>query len=171
MIMKQKRLLIALVVILLSVCSLQAQRETGRREVAGTLSLATVAGSDGFGVFNVLLNPSIGWFVKDNLSVGASLYYEGTGSLGAFGLGPQVYYYFPSKSNINIYLDAFAGLQMIAFSGYNFVGGAIGVGGGVAYAITPRVAWRSGVNYKMGIYSDANLIHRIGLDMGFTLNF
>lgn len=60
---------------------------------------------------------------------------------------------------------------MIAFSGYNFVGGAIGVGGGVAYAITPRVAWRSGVNYKMGIYSDANLIHRIGLDMGFTLNF
>ena len=36
---------------------------------------------------------------------------------------------------------------------------------------SPRVAWRSGVDYKMGIYSGPSLIHRIGLDMGFSVNF
>ena len=77
--MKQKTLLIALIVSLLSVCSLEAQRTAGRREVTGTLSLSAVAIEGGIGVFNVLVNPSIGWFVKDNLSVGATIHYEGTG--------------------------------------------------------------------------------------------
>lgn len=169
--MKQKTLLIALIVSLLSVSTLQAQRTAGRREVTGTFSLSAVAAYGGFGLFNVLVNPSIGWFVKDNLSVGATLHYEGTGELGGLGLGPQVTYYFPSKSIVNFFLDAFGGLQMINFGGYNFVGGAVGVGAGVSCDITPRVAWRSGIDYKMGIYSSSNLVHRIGLDMGFSVNF
>lgn len=169
--MKQKALLIALIVSLLSVCSLQAQRTAGRRKFTGTLSLSAVAVDGGIGIFNVLVNPSMGWFVKDNLSVGATIHYEGTGELGGLGLGPQVTYYFPSKSNVNFFLDAFGGLQMIHFSGYNFVGGAIGVGAGVSCAITPRVAWRSGIDYKMGIYSGPSLMHRLGLDMGFSINF
>ena len=169
--MKQKTSLIALIVSLLSVCSLEAQRTAGRREVTGTLSLSAVAIEGGIGVFNVLVNPSIGWFVKDNLSVGATIHYEGTGELGGLGLGPQVAYYFPSQNNLNFFLNAFGGLQMIHFSGYNFVGGAVGVGAGLSCNITPRVAWRSGVDYKMGIYSGPSLIHRIGLDMGFSVNF
>ena len=169
--MKQKALLIALIVSLLSVCSLQAQKTAGLREFTGTLSLSAVAAEGDIGLFNVLINPSIGWFVKDNLSLGATLYYEGTGDFGGLGLGPQARYYFPSRSNMSFFLDAFGGLQMIHFAGHNIVGGALGVGGGISYAITPRVAWKSGFNYKMGIYSGPSLIHRIGLDMGFSVNF
>lgn len=169
--MKQKTLLIALIVALLSVCTLQAQRTDGRREFTGTLSLSAVAVNGGVGLFNVLINPSMGWFVKDNLSIGATLYYEGTGELAGLGLGPQVSYYFPSKGDLNLFLNAFGGLQMIHFAGYNFVGGAIGVGAGVSYSITPRIAWRSGIDYKMGIYSGPSLMHRLGLDMGFSVNF
>lgn len=169
--MKQKTLLIALIVSLLSVCSLQAQKTAGLREFTGTLSLSAVAAEGGIGLFNVLINPSIGWFVKDNLSLGATLYYEGTGDFGGLGLGPQARYYFPSSSNMSFFLDAFGGLQMIHFAGHNIVGGALGVGGGISYAITPRVAWKSGFNYKMGIYSSSQLLHRLGLDMGFSVNF
>ena len=169
--MKQKTLLIALIVSLLSVCSLEAQRTAGRREVTGTFSLSAVASEGGIAIFNVLVNPSIGWFVKDNFSVGATIHYEGTGELGGLGLGPQIAYYFPSQNSLNFFLDAFGGLQMVHFAGYNVVGGAVGVGAGVSCAITPRVAWRSGVDYKMGIYSGSSLIHRIGLDMGFSVNF
>lgn len=169
--MKQKALLIALIVSLLSVCSLQAQKTAGLREFTGTLSLSAVAAEGDIGLFNVLINPSIGWFVKDNLSLGATLYYEGTGDFGGLGLGPQARYYFPSSSNMSFFLDAFGGLQMIHFAGHNIVGGALGVGGGISYAITPRVAWKSGFNYKMGIYSSSQLLHRLGLDMGFSVNF
>ena len=169
--MKQKTLLIALIVSLFSVCSLQAQKTAGLREFTGTLSLSAVASDGDLGLFNVLINPSIGWFVKDNLSLGATLYYEGTGQLGGLGLGPQVRYYFPTSSNLNFFLDAFGGLQMVHFAGYNTVGGALGVGGGVSYALTPRVAWMSGFNYTMGIYSGSQLLHRLGLDMGFSVNF
>ncbi|WP_299367198.1 hypothetical protein [uncultured Porphyromonas sp.] len=60
---------------------------------------------------------------------------------------------------------------MLSLIGYNVGGGAVGVGAGLSCDITPRVAWRSGVDYKMGIYSGSSLIHGIGLDMGFSVNF
>ena len=126
---------------------------------------------------NLNFSPSIGYFVIDNLAIGAQIVVnsEKTGdvSTSTTAFGPSVRYYFTSLGN-NAKL--FGGLN-IAFGSskqddVSVSATAFGVEAGAAFFLNQSIALEAGLGYnslKVKDYDDPT--NTIGLRVGFQIHF
>ena len=136
--------------------SLFAQSPTskGTINLNGNLSFSSQSYEEGNDNTNVLtLNPQVGVFLIDNLSLGLSLSYDrislGSSSNTNWGIGPNLRYYFNSenvKPFLSIgysYTETFTSLNDDKWKGHQFI-----LGGGLDYFIARNVALETTVSYK-----------------------
>lgn len=171
---------------LLIVCTigfgtLQAQIQKGNVMVGGNISNMTLGLDDG-GAFSMTLSPKAGWFIKNNLALGA---YVDFGLMAAKHVKPSVNYgvgalgrYYLNDPNINNVLrkTRFFGEATVGIEGYNPSGGdntnglGISAGPGIAYFITPNIGLEGLVKYKgiVGFGSSpaaSNLVFGLGFQI------
>lgn len=123
-------------------------------------------------ITNFILNPSVSYFVIDNLAVGADLSLvftkSGENKTTTYGLAPSITYYFMEYSQLRPYLGLSVGVMGNSTgSGDRSVtttSFAVGAKGGVAYFLNQNVALDMGLDYiYMTRNEPRNSIKEIGV--------
>lgn len=99
--------------------------------------------------------PAASYFVINNLAFGLGLSYNhsktGDSKSDTFTVIPQATYFFPVAGEVKPYVEAGVGYATNKTTegseDYKLNGLAYGFGGGVAYFVTPNVAFNLGLNY------------------------
>ena len=167
--MKTKAFILSAIVLLSSVAF--SQTEKGKWTVSGNTSLQILNSSNGDdNSTTVTLNPSAGYFVANNLAVGASLALTSQEGASSFSILPTAIYYFPTASQVKPYLQAGIGYGNVKVSGFSMGGLAIGGGAGIAYFINKNVSLDLGLQYLRNDY-DGGILNTFGGVVGFSLFF
>lgn len=152
----------------------QAQLQKGNIMVGANLMDLNAAFGDQ-SQFNLNITPKAGYFIKDNLAIGANvgLHYvttKGNGNsfryeVGAFGR----YYFSPSEVEPLLKHGRFFGEANVGIGGDNnaAVGFSFGVGPGYSYFITPNVGLEALVKLQ-GIAGTGSSVG-IGFGLGFQI--
>ncbi len=167
--------------VLLGVCmlftlALSAQTMKGNWLVGGSAGFNSYKpkGADE-SLTNISFAPNLGYFLMDNLAVGAAIGYESTSfgdaSTSSFGVGPFVRYYF---------LNLGESAKLMAQASYTFntetpdegdsvSGSTLGLGAGVAYFLNPHVALEGILGYSSNS-GDLGEGSGFGLNVGFQIH-
>ncbi|VBB46739.1 putative OprF membrane domain protein [uncultured Paludibacter sp.] len=169
--MKTKSFVLALAILCSS--AIFAQTEKGNLVVSGSTSLQIQNSSwsdDNGSTTTVQFNPSIGYFVANNLCVGVSLSVMSQDESSQFSILPSLGYYFPVQGSLKPYLQLGLGYGSLK-SGSSSVGGlAVGAGGGVAYFLNENVSLDFGLQYLRNDY-DGYILNNVGGLVGFSIFF
>jgi outer membrane protein len=113
------------------------------------------------------ISPNLGYFVMDNLAVGASLGFESVKeSYSSFGFGPFVRYYFANLGESAKLMGqvSYTINSITPEGGKATSGNTLGVAAGLAYFLNPHVALEGIVGYR----ADSG---DLGKGSGFGINF
>lgn len=118
----------------------------------------------------VTLSPSIGYFVANNLAIGASVSLQSTEGTTVYSILPTASYYFETQSQIKPFVDLGLGYANISADGDNFGGLALGAGAGIVYLFNQNVGLNVGLQYLRNDF-DVGVINTFGGMMGFSIFF
>ncbi len=159
-----------------------AQTESGSWLLGGTASLGSLSsGGSSISQTNLSLLPTVGYFVIDNLAIGASLPITyssfGSSSSTSVGIGPLGRYFFlPGK--VKPFLQAQGGYVSTSISNtgqsYSISGTTFGAGGGLAIFLTKSAALDLSLNYSSTSLtasgsSVSSTASNFGLQVGFLV--
>jgi hypothetical protein len=130
----------------------------------------------GGGAFQATIDPKIGFFLKDNLALGAYIDFglataKGAGTTTNYGVGALARYYINDpKTNVlkhgRLFFEGNAGIEGISVSnGSNTTGLGIGIGPGYAYFITPNIGLETLLKYN-GIVGFGSQPYTSSLNLG-----
>jgi hypothetical protein len=171
--------LIGIFVIALSFCSLQsnAQIQKGNILVGGDLA-GLHFGSGGY--FNVNIDPKVGFFIRDNVAVGAYVNFGLTtakdqSTVTTYGVGALARYYVNDpKTNVlkhgRLFFEGNVGIEGNNTKNTSTNGLGLGIGPGYAYFITPNIGLETLLKYNgiVGFGSQATS-NTVDLNIGFQI--
>jgi hypothetical protein len=150
-----------------------AQTERGAVDVGievGPFIFLVTGGHETVGDFGLFGDPHIGYFLNDNLVVGAAGFFyrpigDGTSSPPISFGAAYVYasYHFNSGSPWSPYI----GGRLGAFSSYEELTFAFGIQGGLRYFVTSRLSINMQLEFAAGIGSTEH-IYLLGLGLGLS---
>jgi hypothetical protein len=159
---------------------LSAQIQRGNILVGGDLAGFNLDLGSG-GAFQATIDPKIGFFLKDNVALGAYIDFrlstaKGFGTTTNYGVGALARYYVndPTTNVLKhgrLFFEGNAGIEGISASnGSNTTGLGIGVGPGYAYFITPNIGLETLLKYN-GIvgFGSRPYTSRLNLGVGFQI--
>ena len=177
--MKEK-ICTAVIISILVFSSVQAQIQQGNVMVGGNISNMNLSLDNGGG-FNMTLSARAGWFIRNNLALGA---YVDFGLAAAKGIKPSINYgvgalgrYYINDPAINVLRKTrFFGEATVGIEGYNPSAGdntnglGISAGPGIAYFVTPNIGLEGLIKYRgiVGFGSSpasSNLVFGIGFQI------
>ena len=118
----------------------------------------------------VTLSPSIGYFVANNLAIGASVSLQSTEGTTIYSILPTASYYFETQSQIRPFVELGIGYASISADDENFGGLAVGAGAGIMYLFNQNVGLNVGLQYLRNDF-DLGVINTFGGAMGFSIFF
>ncbi len=127
---------------------------------------------------NLGLNPNVGYFVMNNLAVGASLdfnsaSYDGDGYT-QFAVGPFVRYYIVDLgAKAKLFGQGQFGYGSFKFKDEDAVGNiAWGLSAGVAYFLNPSIALEGSLGYNSSKSTEENAVanNTFGFNVGFQIH-
>ncbi len=148
---------------------------------------STIKWSSGSG-FNIEINQSMSWFIKDNLALGASTYVlfsknqyqnyladnKGTFTTSSFSFAPHICYYFKSgeknKTYVQISSGIYTGLQKTVIT--SFWGSTSSVNFGYEHFINSNVGFvaSTGFTYNISFHDmDDSFSKKTGISKGFNV--
>ena len=151
----------------------QAQTEKGTLLLGGGAEFKSTS-ADGASVTNYSLSPNIGYFVAENIAVGARVDFGGSSSDGESVSNYQIapfarYYFLPIGSNAKLFGDASVG-----FAGSSAEGdkGAtvIAVQAGPAFFLNQHTALELAARFA-SISSDGQSATQFGIRVGLQIHF
>lgn len=161
-----------------------SQTEKGNVLIGADLSNIGVNFQKGNTQFSLNINPKVGWFVRDNLAVGADVNFglntqKGattfTYGVGAFGRK----YYGAAATNLartaKWFLEANAGISGVNITGTNLVtsntnGFKVGIGPGYSYFISQNIALEALAKYNLTAgFGNSTTVNNISLGLGFQI--
>ncbi|MBV8253940.1 MAG: hypothetical protein JO154_15155 [Chitinophaga sp.] len=181
--MKKIRLL-TLVFFTLILGSASAQIQKGNLMIGSDITNMAVVFQNSSTTFNFVLDPKIGWFIKDGLAIGGYANFglqtsKGAGSDVSYGVGAFARYYVEDKNirklefskRVRFFAEANAG-----FAGRNPANGTttngfnVGIGPGISYFITPNVGLEGLFKYDLTVGGgNSTTANRLSLGIGFQI--
>lgn len=164
----KKQFLLLFLLLLLSSTIIQAQTEKGSWMVGGQFNQQfNFSGGTNYFVFN--LNPDAGFFISNNLALGAVfrtwiVISEGNTDTSV-GLAPFVRYYFGGSEKIKLFVHGQAGFE-VDDSDVSFIGKAHF---GVAWFIVRNVALEASAGYSIDTRGESDPLSTLGLNIGFQV--
>ena len=154
---------------------LSAQIQKGNILVGGDIAGFNLDLGSG-GAFQATIDPKIGFFIRDNVALGAYINFglstaKGFGTTTNYGVGALARYYVnEATTNVlkhgRLFFEGNAGIEGISVSnGSNTTGLGIGVGPGYAYFITPNIGLETLLKYN-GIVGFGSQAYRSSLNLG-----
>ena len=154
---------------------LSAQIQKGNILVGGDIAGFNLDLGSG-GAFQATIDPKIGFFIRDNVALGAYINFglstaKGFGTTTNYGVGALARYYVndPTTNVLKhgrLFFEGNAGIEGISVSnGSNTTGLGIGVGPGYAYFITPNIGLETLLKYN-GIVGFGSQADRSSLNLG-----
>jgi outer membrane protein len=179
-----KKILFSLLFLLVSITSF-AQTEKGSWLLGGAASLGTSSSSvSSSSQTSIIIQPKVGYFLIDNLTLGASLPFSYGSSSGSslsstsFGIAPFLRYFF-LNGKVKPFLEVEGGYSSISVSGSNnsYYNTVFGAGGGLAIFLTKSAALDLSLNYRTynyntttsGNYNISTTGNTFGLQVGFLV--
>lgn len=137
----------------------QAQTSKGTYLLGGGAGFNSTKGATTWNV-----SPNAGYFVIDNLAVGANLDVkdQNTAAGTTFGVGPFVRYYFVSLGKAKVFGNA-----NYAYDGVN-KSNSVGAAAGLAYFLNQSIALETALGYTNNTTAKTS---NIGLNVGFQIHF
>lgn len=155
-----------------------AQTEKGNVIVGAQLANISADLRSGANSFNLSLSPRAGWFIQDDLALGAKVDLDVTFQKGndpvSWGLVPFARYYFPGAgievvNKTRIFAEAGAGVGGVGTGGQTTTGFR-GFGGvGAAYFVSSNVALETSANVGI-IAGSGNTTVNPNLNLGFQIH-
>ena len=154
-----------------------SQTESGTILLGGNAAIALNFG--GGTAFEIGVAPDIGYFVQDNLAIGARVPLALTTGdeyrMICYGIAPFVRYYFQEMDDMLVFVTANLGIDGVSTkiagvsdSNTGFIGGA---GIGVAHMLTNNIGIEGIFGYSFQKYQDVDLLSRKGIDAGFQIYY
>lgn len=173
-----KRVFLAAAVLLAGIAS-NAQTEKGNVIIGA--QLANIGGTFSKGnnnQFNLTLSPKAGWFIEDDLAIGAKVDLDLNFKKGddpiSWGVVPFARYYFPGQGvevvrKTRVFAEAGAGVGGDG-SGGQTTTGFRGFGGvGAAYFVSQNIALETSANLNV-IAGSGNTILNPNINLGFQIH-
>ena len=161
-----------------------SQTQKGNVLIGGDLSNIGINFQKGNTQFSFNIDPKAGWFIKNNLAVGAEVNFGITTQKGAtsvtYGVGGFGRKYFGDES-VNLartakwFIEANAGIYGQNLSGSNSVststnGLGIGFGPGYSYFINPNIALEALAKYNLTVgFGNSTTNNNISIGLGFQI--
>ncbi len=163
--------------VLLGVCmlftmALSAQTMKGNWLAGGSAGFNSYTPDGGDAQTTISFAPNLGYFVMDNLAVGASIGYENASdAYSSFGFGPFVRYYFLNLGeSAKLMAQASYNILSVTPEGGDAVSGSeLGLAAGVAYFLNPHVAMEGILGYTSNS-GDLGKGSGFGLNIGFQVH-
>jgi len=174
--------------------TVQAQTQKGNVMVGANMANILGTFSSDANSFQFNLTPKAGWFIKDNLALGAEVNlgikttkYDNTDTKVTdltYGIGAFGRYYITDESiefskRARFFLEASAGFNGTnsktkvadgSSSSINNNGLGLGFGPGLAFFITPNVALEALLKYDITVgFGSSTTVHKLGLNLGFQI--
>lgn len=161
-----------------------SQTQKGNVLIGADLSNIGLNFQKGNTQFSLNINPKVGWFVKDNLAVGADVNFGLNTQKGAttfaYGVGAFGRKYYGAETNnlartAKWFLEANAGLSGLNISGTNLVssntnGFKVGIGPGYSYFISQNIALEALAKYNLTAgFGNSTTVNNITLGLGFQI--
>lgn len=161
-----------------------AQTEKGNTLVGATLGNIGGVFANGTSTFNLSISPKLGWFIKDDVALGAMVNTGLSAGSGTttfnYGVGAFGRYYIKDKSielskRSRWFLEANAGISGVnksvkGGSSSNTNGLGLGVGPGLAYFITPNIGLEALLKYDLTVgFGSSTTSHAVGVGVGFQI--
>ncbi|TXH22712.1 MAG: hypothetical protein E6Q95_01665 [Chitinophagaceae bacterium] len=172
--------ILMMVVLVMGLQIVHAQTEKGNVIIGAQLANIGADLKDGGSMLNFTLSPKVGWFVKDDLALGARADFGVTATKGNkpffdLGLVPFARYYFggydgPDKvKTARVFGELGAGFGLKSSNGVSTSGFKGNAGVGVAYFVSPTVALETSAN--LGILAGSgNTTVSPNINLGFQIH-
>jgi hypothetical protein len=177
-----KKLFLGAVIILTSVISANAQTQKGNVLIGGDITHLNLDLQSGNTIFDITIDPKMGWFVRNNKLVGVNFNLGLTTQTGAttvsYGVGIFGRDYFGAASTdlvrkMKWFLEANLGIIGTNTSGSAHAstnGLGVGIGPGLSYFITPNVALEALAKYNLTVgFGNSTTDNAIGAQLGFQI--
>jgi outer membrane protein len=166
----KKQFLFLSIAFLLTSTILQAQTERKSWMVGGQFN-QQLSFSDGTNYYVFNLSPDAGFFISNNLALGAAFsttifVIEGETDT-RIGLAPFVRYYFGGSEKVKLFVHGQAGFE-VDDSDVSFVGKAHF---GVAWFVVKNVALEASAGYSIDTRGEADALSTLGMNVGFQVYF
>lgn len=167
-----KKLLLSLALVAVLGFASKAQTEKGSWMVGA--QAANINYNSTYEVFQLLLTPQAGYFVKNNLAIGAKLSLDLVSSDGTskvWSVGPFVRGYFGGNDKSKFFAEANPDLGGVSVGGENFTIYNLGASVGYAYFITKNIGLETGLSYNYSNATDGGGMGStdLGLSFGFQI--
>ena len=170
--MKIKSIILLFLFVCLSSVS-YSQTNKGNWIVSGSTSLQITNNKPeyGDGVTTVILNPSVGYFVANNFSIGAMMSLFSADGSTAISVLPTASYYLGTQSQVKPFIDLGIGDSSISADDDTYGGLAIGAGLGIMYELNRNVGLNIGLQYLRNDYDRIGVTNSFGGMIGFSVFF
>lgn len=135
-----------------------AQTEKGTYLLGGNATFQT---ADGYSIF--LVNPSGGYFFKDNFAAGANIYLLFADGVNSYSVGPFARYYFGKNPTGKFFGNVGLGIGKSTGPDLNL---SYGLGAGYAIFLNKSIALEASANYRREIDYGGLL----GINIGFQIH-
>lgn len=121
------------------------------------------------------ITPTAGYFISNNLAVGASLNFgsqkSGSTTVSTFGIGPMVRYYFAELGkNAKIYGQGEFAYASVSSGGTTNTGTGWALQAGPAFFLNKNVAIETTLRYGSVKPQNANNVNTFGVNVGFQIH-
>lgn len=170
------------IIIGILICSLFLVKTYSQTESETILLGGNASAAINFGggtTFGIGFAPDIGYFVVDNIAIGArvplSLTIGEEYRMICYGIAPFVRFYFQEMGDMLVFVTANLGIDGVSSkiagisdSDTGFIGGA---GIGVTHMLTDNIGVECIFGYSFQKYKNVDLQSRIGIDAGFQIYY
>lgn len=162
-----------------------AQLQQGNLMVGASLADMKLGLQSGNTSFSLTIDPKIGYFIQDNIALGAAVELgfatDNTGTDIRYGVGAFGRYYVGDKRMVLMKHARFFGEANVGINGLNSdpkgsVGATntnglgIGFGPGVAYFLTPNIGLEALLKYDLTVgFGNSTTYNSFGLKVGFQI--
>ena len=172
--------LILIVTLFCYLCVLDSFSQTEKGNyLLGGATRALIEFNNGSNTFYLWFTPNMGYFITDNLAIGASLPLSLQTQEGyriiSYGITPNLRYYFGSPSDIMIFVTGAFGIRGRS-SKYNDdsssssgITGLAGIGG--TYFLNESIGLEAILEYNFNKWDESDLTSSVVLSLGFQIYF
>jgi outer membrane protein W len=152
-----------------------SQTQKGNWLVGGSAGFSSQSQSGASGnITELSITPTAGYFINNNLAVGASLNFgsQKSGStVTTFGIGPMVRYYFAELGkNAKLYGQGEFAYASVTSSGVTNSGTGWALQAGPAFFLNKNVAIETTLRYGSVKPQNSNSVNTFGVNVGFQIH-